>query len=217
MIVSFDIIKSIKINLIYLNLKLEKTIHFKTLNNMNKIEIPLSKTKILLGVIGSIAFVILGTIFLITPDTFITPILRNEQTIMIVGVAAVVFFGAVGVYTFKKLFDKTIGLTIDEKGITDNSNASSVGLIGWDEIVQIRTEEIMSNKFLLIFVSDPEKYIGRVSGIKRKLLQSSFKMYSTPISITSNTLKYNFNDLERLLRERLEEQRGRREGSKTNE
>ncbi len=198
-------------------MKLEKTIHFKTLNNMNKIEIPLSKTKILLGVIGSIAFVILGTIFLITPDTFITPILRNEQTIMIVGVAAVVFFGAVGVYTFKKLFDKTIGLTIDEKGITDNSNASSVGLIVWDEIVQIRTEEIMSNKFLLIFVSDPEKYIGRVSGIKRKLLQSSFKMYGTPISITSNTLKYNFNDLERLLRERLEEQRGRREDSKTNE
>lgn len=28
-------------------------------------------------------------------------------------------------------------------------------------------------------------------------------MYGTPLSITSNTLKYNFNDLEQLIAERL--------------
>jgi len=33
------------------------------------------------------------------------------------------------------------------------------------------------------------------------------KMYGTPLSITSTTLKYDFNDLEKLLKDRLFEQR----------
>ena len=33
------------------------------------------------------------------------------------------------------------------------------------------------------------------------------KMYGTPFSIISTTLKYNFNDLEKLLKDRLNEQR----------
>ena len=37
----------------------------------------------------------------------------------------------------------------------------------------------------------------------------NMKMYGTPLSITSNTLKYNFNDLEKLLTDRLNEQRER--------
>ena len=96
---------------------------------MNKIEIPLSKKKISLLFTGAIIFVIFGTLFLITPDTFISPIFRNHQTIRIVGIVAVLFFGVVGIYVFRKLFDKTIGLTIDENGITDNTNSPDLSLL----------------------------------------------------------------------------------------
>lgn len=174
---------------------------------MNKIEIPLSKTKILLLLIGAIAFVILGTLFLIIPDTFISPIFRNPQAIRIAGIVAVLFFGAVGLYGFRKLFDKTIGLTIDENGITDNTNATSVGLIDWNDIVEIRTEQVMSTKFLMIFTSNPDKYMERVNGFKRKLMQGNMKMYGTPLSITSNTLRYDFDDLQRLIKDKLIEQK----------
>ena len=109
---------------------------------MNKIEIPLSKSKISLLLIGALVFVILGTLFLITPDTFISPIFRNPQAIRIAGIVAVLFFGAVGVY-----------------------------------------------------------------GFKRKLMQGNMKMYGTPLSITSNTLKYNFDDLQRLIKDKLIEQK----------
>lgn len=176
---------------------------------MNKIEIPLSKTKILLLLIGAIAFVILGTLFLITPDTFISPIFRNPQAIRIAGIVAVLFFGAVGLYGFRKFFDKTIGLTIDENGITDNTNATSVGLIDWNDIVEIRTEQVMSTKFLMIFTSNPDKYMERVNGFKRKLMQGNIKMYGTPLSITSNTLRYDFDDLQRLIKDKLIEQKER--------
>jgi hypothetical protein len=170
---------------------------------MNKVEIQLSKKKIGLLLIGAIVFVLLGMLFLLTPDNFISIIIRNPQTIRVVGIAAVLFFGAVGVFVLRKLFDKSIGLAIDENGITDNSNASSVGLIEWTDIVGIKTKQVMSTKFLLILINNPDKYLERVNGFKRKLMQGNMKMYGTPLSITSNTLRYNFDDLERLVKERL--------------
>jgi len=177
--------------------------------NMNKIEIPISKTKISLILVGALIFVILGVLFILTPDKFTTTFFRSPQTIMVVGTTAVLFFGAAGIYGLRKLFDKSIGLTIDENGITDNSNASSVGLIEWNDIVEIKTEQVMSTRFLLILISDPDKYLERVNGFKRKLMQGNMKMYGTPLSITSNALRYNFDDLERLVKSRLIEKQER--------
>ncbi len=107
------------------------------------------------------------------------------------------------------MFDNNVGLTIDDNGIIDNTNASSIGLIKWFEITEIKTEQIMSTKFLLIYTKDPNSILDKVKGMKRKLMAGNMKMYGTPISITSNTFKYNFNDLEKLLKDRLNEQRER--------
>lgn len=174
---------------------------------MDKIEIPISKTKISFLLIGALIFVILGVLFSLTPDKFTTTIFRNPQIIRIVGIVAVLFFGAAGVYGLRKLFDKSVGLTIDDYGITDNSNASSVGLIDWSDILDIKTEQVMSTRFLLIFVDKPDKYLERVDGFKRKLMKANMKMYGTPLSITSNTLRYDFRDLERLIKEKLVEKK----------
>jgi hypothetical protein len=117
------------------------------------------------------------------------------------------FFGATGIYGVKKMFDNSVGLTIDDDGIIDNTNASSIGLIKWNDITEIKTEQVMSTKFLLIFTSDPNRILEKVSGLKRKLIAGNMKMYGTPLSITSTTLKYNFNDLEKILKDRLNQHR----------
>jgi hypothetical protein len=174
---------------------------------MDKLEIQISKTKISFLLIGALIFVILGVLFSLTPDKFTTTIFRNPQIIRIVGIVAVLFFGAAGIYGLRKIFDKSVGLTIDDYGITDNSNASSVGLIDWSDILDIKTEQVMSTRFLLIFVDNPDKYLERVNGFKRKLMQGNMKMYGTPLSITSNTLRYDFDDLQRLIKDKLIEQK----------
>jgi hypothetical protein len=173
---------------------------------MNKIEIPISKTKITFILIGALIFVVLGILFIVFPDSITSPVFSNAQIVRIVGIVSVLFFGAAGVLGLRKLFDRTVGLTIDDIGITDNSNAASAGLIEWADITTIKTEQVMSTRFLLIFVNNPYKYLDRVTGFKQKLMKANMKMYGTPLSITSNTLKYNFNDLERLLKERFAEQ-----------
>lgn len=174
---------------------------------MNKIEIPLSKTKLLFGIGGSILFVVLG-LYLFT--TIVEQQTRfNPTLVKVVGIAGILFFGATGIYGVKKMFDNNVGLTIDDNGIVDNTNASSIGLIKWEDITEIRTEQVMSTKFLLIFTKDPDGILEKVSGMKRKLMAGNMKMYGTPLSITSTTLKYNFNDLEKLLKIRLNEERER--------
>ncbi len=169
---------------------------------MNTIEIPLSKSKILLVIAGSMLFVA-GGVYLYTT-------LSNQQTdfnpILIkgIGLSGILFFGATGLYGIKKLFDKTVGFTINDEGIIDNSNATSIGLIRWSDITKIETKQIMSTRFLLIFVKEPELYLDKVSGMKRKLMQSNMSMYGTPLSIVSTTLKYDFDQLEALVKERFD-------------
>lgn len=167
---------------------------------MDKIEIQISKKKISILLIVAILFVVTGVFFILTPETFITILFRNPQVIRLAGIATVIFFGTAVIYGLRKFFDKKVGLIVDENGITDNSNASSVGLIEWNDIVEIKTEQVMSTRFLLIFISNPDIYLDRVNGFKQKLMKGNMKMYGTPLSITSNTLKYNFDDLEKIIK-----------------
>ena len=168
----------------------------------NRIEIPLSKKKIALLLLGSIAFVVGGIWISTNPERFIPNIFRitDPEIIRIGGIVGILFFSATGIYGIKKLFDKKIGLIIDSDGITDNSNASSIGLIEWNDISEIRTKQVMSTKFLLIDIVNPEKYIGKAkNGLQAKLMKANMNMYETPLSITSNTLKYDFGELEKLI------------------
>ena len=180
----------------------------------SKIEIPLSKNKIILLTLGSFLFVVAG-IWLFTNSTEFQNhsmrLLRNPIVVKSVGIIATLFFGATGIYGIRKFFDKKVGLIINENGITDNSNASSIGLIEWNDILEIKTEQVMSTKFLLIEVRNPEKYIEKAkSGMKARLMKTNMKMYGTPLSITSNTLKYDFNELEKLIQIEFEKNKNAR-------
>lgn len=170
---------------------------------MDKIEIPSSKTKIILVLIGCFVFVILGFFFILKPEFFISPIVRTVLFIQIVGSVVILFFGLGGIYGCKKLLDRKIGLVIDIEGIYDNSNASSIGLIKWDDIINIKTEQVSSAKFLLVYIRNPKEYISREKGFKKKLMEANYKMYGTPLSITSNTLQCNFHELEMIIKERV--------------
>jgi hypothetical protein len=169
---------------------------------MKPIEIPLSKTKLFFGICGSIFFVGLG-IFLIkvvaAQQTMI-----NSTIIKGLGILSIIFFGATGIYGIRKITQRRIGLTIDETGITDNSSAVSLGLIEWQDIKAVRTAKIMSTKFLLIDTVRPKKYLVRCNEMKLKLVKANMEMYGTPISISSNTLKISFNELEKVVQSAFE-------------
>ena len=171
-----------------------------------QIEIPLSKQKMLLTLLGSIVFVGLGIWFLINPPRISNQIFGNPTLIFIVGLASILFFGLVAVTIFRKFSDKKPGLIINRHGITDNSSGVSAGLIPWTDIQEIKISQVMSQKFLMFIVSNPRDYLDKVTNpLIRNAMKMNFKTYGSPISISSNALRTNFNELQKLLVEKMNE------------
>ena len=170
---------------------------------MDKIEIPLSETKILLIIGGSMLFVVVGINMFTTDEYSGFP----PAFLKLIGIVAILFFGATGIYGIIKIFDKNIGLTIDDDGIIDNSSGISVGRINWSDITRIETGEYEGTKFLLIYTTDPEYYIDKVNVFKRKWMEANNMIFGTPLAISSVSLKLKFKDLERLVYDKLQKHR----------
>jgi hypothetical protein len=183
-------------------------VHLKKTRQMNEnIEIPLSKNKIILLSLGALIFVILGFWLAIDPENFKVSVFRyrSPELIRVVGIISIVFFGVCSFFIFKKVFDKKFGLIIDKNGITDNSNATSIGLVKWTDIIGIRVLEVVNQKFIMIDVSNPEYYIDlKKNRIGKMAMKANYKKYGSPISITANSLKANFKEVWEIIEKQYE-------------
>ena len=151
---------------------------------------------------GAILFVILGIWFLIDPPQISNMIFGNPTLIFTISFISVIFFGAIAITIMLKMRDKKPGLIVSEEGIIDNSSGISAGLITWNDIEDITTAKVMSQKFLMIIVKNPQDYINRVTNpIKRNTMTLNYKSYGSPISISANALETDFDDLYLLLTE----------------
>ena len=163
--------------------------------------IELSKTKILLGILGSIAFVVAGAWMLrldaelIRSSSSYRLFFNNAAVAYGLGFAAIVVFGILGLLFFRKLFDKEPGLILNSAGIVDNASAASAGFVPWSDVLGTAVFEMQKQKMLVVRVKDPEKYVERGSAIKQKLNKANYNMVGSPITISATTLKTNFADL----------------------
>ena len=177
-----------------------------TIMTHESIEIPLSKKKLVLTLVGAIGFVAIGCWFLIAPPQISNPVIGNPTTIFITGLASVIFFGLVAIVVIRKLPDNKAGLIINEKGIIDNSSGVSAGLVAWSDIEEIKVFQIMSQKFLMFIVKNPQDYISRqTNALKRKGMEMNYKSYGSPISISANALQTDFDKLYELLVRKMKE------------
>ena len=176
------------------------------MTNEEKIEIPFSKTKMTLTFLGSLIFVGLGLWFLINPPKSNHWLFDNPTVFFIAGLASVLFFGLIAVTIYRKFLDKMPGLIISRQGITDNSSGVSAGLIPWTDIQEIRISKVINQKFLMLIVRNPQDYLDKVTNpLKRNAMKMNYKTYGSPISISSNALQTNFNDLHQLIIEKMNE------------
>jgi hypothetical protein len=170
---------------------------------IHKTEIPSSKIKLILMLIGASVFIIGSYPLFENPEQFISYRFRSVEFIKGVGLFNLIFFSLAWIYIPIKLFDKKPGLVIDENGIYDNSSAVSVGLILWNDIDSIKLvyaiEKRKSSRFLLINVHNPEEYFDRSNRFKKMLLNLNTKLYGTPLTIGLAGLKYNRERLEKLI------------------
>lgn len=155
-------------------------------------------------VVGSLAFVAIG-VWLITEADHLTGWkTRNPIFTRGIGLVSVLFFGLCATYIGQKLLDNKPGLIIDEFGLTDNSSGVSAGQILWSDIKSISVTEIHRQKLIMLKVKNPQSYIDKqTSRLKRKMMQMNLNMYGTPLSISSNSLQIKFDDLHKILTDKL--------------
>ena len=156
----------------------------------------MSKVKIALLFAGATAFVAAGLWMWANP--YQTPRL-NSLYVKAVASASVGFFGLCAVYALFKLFDTAPGLIVDAEGIIDNSSGVSAGRIPWSDISGFKISTIQKQRFLTIEVYDAEKYVRRANVLKRPLVALNAKYFGSPIQISANTLKTDFDELIQLV------------------
>lgn len=173
-----------------------------------QIEIPLSKGKLILTLIGAMIFVVAGFWFLINPIKISHTIWGSQEAMFLLGLVSVLFFGFIAILIVRKLQDKTPGLIINEQGIFDNSSGVSAGLVLWADIKEIKVSQVITQKFIMLIVRNPDEYINRqTTAIKRKEMQLNLSTYGSPINISANALATDFNSLHKLLLQKFEEKK----------
>jgi len=168
---------------------------------MEEIIITLDKKKLTLLLFAGVGFTFFSFWFIFKPSDFVNFITRSESIVFIAGILGLIVFGLGSILLVKKLFDNKPGLIINEKGITDNTNSSSIGLIKWSDITKISQKKVVSTKFLLVEIRNPEEYIEKANRLKKLTLRQNLNTYGTPITLTSLGLQCSFEELERLILE----------------
>ena len=167
---------------------------------MKEIIIPLSRKKITLLFLGAMGFVALCFWLIQVAETQTR---FDPQFIKIVSVVGIIFFGLCGIYALAKFFDKEPGLVINDEGITDNSSAVCAGLIKWKNITNVVITEIYGQKILTIEVNNADEILSKQRGFKKMLMNLNKNYFSSPVQISSNALKCDFQKLCNTIKEQL--------------
>jgi hypothetical protein len=182
------------------------------MHDLQTIEIPLSKFKIVMMLLGCLAFVTIGVFFVTSSERFLSIMARSSAKIFIAGCLGIVFFGLIGFSMLKKIFDNSPGLIISEGGITDNSSGVPAGFIPWSDIVAVKETTVAGQRFINLVVKNHEDYVQRQkSALKRWIMRKNFKTYRTGIGISANALKINLDDLKRIIEKRLSDFNAKRD------
>jgi hypothetical protein len=164
----------------------------------DQIIIPLSKNKIWLLLLGSIAFVAMGFWMLSLDAAALahqSAKYRNPLLIHGVGYACIVFFGLCIFVGIRKLFDDKPALIINAQGILDNVSRFSPHPVPWQDIQGFGVAEIHKQKMLVIFLDNPQRYLDNATSIQKIGFSANAKLVGSPWVITAATLKTNFDEL----------------------
>ncbi len=172
------------------------------MNSETKIEIQLSKSKLIILLVIGIIFMTLGFWFVITVPKVNSIIFGNPIAIITLGIVTILFSLIGLLFVFKKMFDKSPGLTISSEGIIDNASGVGAGFIPWTDVLEINETVVVNKHFINIVVKNPEHYIDRQKNILlKKLVQINYKTYGTVIGIPSVALNCDFKELQQLLQD----------------
>ncbi|KMN36130.1 hypothetical protein VI26_07480 [Chromobacterium sp. LK1] len=157
---------------------------------MDETRIEFSGGKVLLLIIAALAFVVIGYSMWTAPDTEISLIRRYGA-----GGVAMAFFGAACLLGLRQCLQNKPALVFNAQGLWDRSSQIAVGLIVWTDIVGWEVSAVRGQKFLIIKVRTPGKYLSQLGPVARLFGHFNFICYGSPIAIASGAVQASFDEL----------------------
>ena len=165
-------------------------------------EIPYRKSKNITLFIAGFLLIIAGLFLIFNPPSNSHPILGNP---MFLGFIAGLFF--IGTWklvstAWRRTKSKAAGMRVDELGLEDFTNKMNIGHLSWDKVSKLEVKEVVSSKFIVVYLHDPEAYISSQDDDWRKRqLRSRLSDYGSPYCVSTSSLQTNTSALFDLLQE----------------
>jgi hypothetical protein len=104
----------------------------------------------------------------------------------------------------KTLFNKNARLVLSDKTFDDNLSILSCGPIAWEELSGVSIKKIKRYKvlFLVVTLSDNEKYLKNKNLVIRYILKRYIKVYGGMIVISEKRIAYDIQKLRQDILER---------------
>lgn len=169
------------------------------------IDIGFKKSRIFFLLAAALVFILLCGWYITAPsEGFPFP----PWVMVTVGWAGLLFFGVALFYIVRMLRRNQPALQINTTGLYDRTTGVAVGRIDWEDIEGFRSKSVLGNRFILVDVTDPEEYIRRGEGkLAQKALRANFKKYGAPITIGTDNIKIDHDELLTILEGELKNYR----------
>lgn len=149
------------------------------------ITIPFNKHKMVAVGMLAIVFAVVAAIVWTQEGVFVKA----------VAVAAILLSAASLIFITLKLFNGAPAIMITNERILDHSSAASIGWIKWADVTGFRELKISNQKMIVVILSDPEKYMQGLGGIKARLARANIAMFGSPVVISPNTTAVNYEEM----------------------
>jgi hypothetical protein len=164
----------------------------------DRLVIYLSRAKMLLVLLGAIAFVVAGLWIGTSDMTRGVPI----WDVVIATYVGVPFFGACGLYAAYRLVIRRPALEIDWMGITDRASALGVGRLSWDEVDHLVLYKIQGQAMLGIIPRNLDLILNRQNAFRRFATKLNLSWGFAPINVPQVGLHMKLAELANLLHTR---------------
>jgi hypothetical protein len=130
----------------------------------------------------------------------------NHNEDIILNFIFIVLCGTIILFFIKKLVSNKNRVVLSENYLQINSDYLNLKPIKWLDITAIKTTNRFYDKWILIFVKNPEQYIETENWITQKITKFNIYRNGTLFKINTNTLQIKHKDLILLLKEYIEKQ-----------
>ena len=159
-----------------------------------------SRVKMLLSTLGSALFVV-ASLAIVAQGSAIT---------LLVGAAGVITFTSFGLAWILLCLRAGPGLVVDDTGFDDQSSAVAVGRVMWSDVTSGSEWGAFGSSHVVVNVRNPEVYLARLGWFARLAAAANRRLVGSPVTIASNGLKTNFENLNMLLHQAFEQYHARR-------